>query len=63
MNNDIYTMKLHDEITLYRGLEVVRVPGGWLYRFGSERSDGDWSITATFVPFDNEYHPSNINKY
>lgn len=41
-------MKLHDVMTL-KYLKVMRVPGGWLYRY-----DGP-SQSTVFVPFDNEF--------
>lgn len=35
MSNDIYTLKLHEKLTLKVGehewITVLRVPGGWIY--------------------------------
>ena len=33
----IYAMKMHEVLTVNSYIEVVRVPGGWIYEFCSER--------------------------
>lgn len=53
-NKDIYNMELHDVITLDFDKNtwniVVRVAGGWIYRFRNPQSS-----SAVFVPFDNQF--------
>lgn len=55
MNVDIYNMRLHEKVEItvdeFR-VEVVRVPGGWLYK---EPNSFDSSPSYTFVPFNNEF--------
>ncbi len=43
---DIYTMKLHDEMTISDALTVTRVPGGWLYHD---------EVTTTFIQYNKEF--------
>jgi hypothetical protein len=33
----IYTMKLHEMLKVNNYIDVMRVPGGWIYEFDSER--------------------------
>ena len=55
----IYDLNLHEEITLENGTEILRVHGGWIYRFYTPdfilMPDGNWSenfrIDSTFVPY------------
>ena len=49
-NNDIYNMKLHQEIK-YDDLNVVviRVAGGWIYK------NTNIVESLTFVPYNNEF--------
>lgn len=54
MNDDIYNMKLHDEIILWRGLFITRVPGGWIYNREYEVA-GEYMVGSTFVAFNNEF--------
>lgn len=50
MNNNIYNMKLHDEITLASNhLTIIRVPGGWIYV-------NLYLDISIFVPFNYEFH-------
>ena len=42
---DIFSMKLHEEIEMREGLLVIKVPGGWIYRFS-----GHAVSYAVFVP-------------
>jgi hypothetical protein len=53
--NDLYEMELHDKISLDTYDVILRVPGGWIYQFYTEREDGGWNPTSQFVPFDNEF--------
>lgn len=48
MNKKLYDMKLHEVIELDTriGHSVMRVPGGWIYKFTESR---------IFVPFNNEF--------
>ena len=55
MDNELYEMKLHEEISIYSGLNVMRVPGGWIYKSFNEQVGGAWSESSVFVPFDNEF--------
>jgi hypothetical protein len=45
----IYEMKLHETEEVSDYLQIIRLPGGWIYNFkrGSE----------VFVPFDDEFMP------
>jgi hypothetical protein len=45
----IYQLKLHEELTLNRSISVLRVPGGWIYRFDNRDTN------YVFVPFDNGF--------
>ena len=46
----IYDLELHEDLLIHGLLNVVRVPGGWIYE---SLSDGD--VSAVFVPFNNEF--------
>jgi len=48
MSKNLYDMKLHEAIELDSriGHSVMRVPGGWIYKFAESR---------IFVPFNNEF--------
>ena len=45
---DIYKMKLGDLIGIRNDVNVLRVPGGWIYIFYEQEF-------SSFVPFDNEF--------
>lgn len=47
MIEELYSMKLHDILTVSEGLKIIRVPGGWMYIF----EDG----LPAFVPFSKEF--------
>ena len=49
----IYTIKLHESITLQCGTCIMRVPGGWIYNCWDQNKDMPKS--GTFVPFDNGF--------
>ena len=55
MNQDVYEMKLHDEIEIWSGAFAIRVPGGWLYRFDQEAEGGLWRQSCAFVPYSDEF--------
>jgi hypothetical protein len=65
MNDDIYTIQLHETLVVNDELHVLRVPGGWIYRIFDtvqNRPAGQpWTeshpSTTCFVPFDEEYKP------
>lgn len=49
--SEIYAMELHDEIEITPMLDVIRVPGGWIYVFYTAEDD----LSHIFVPFNNEF--------
>lgn len=55
LNAGLYGMKLHECKELWKGMEVVRVPGGWLYNTYQENGTGGYDQTMCFVPYNNEY--------
>lgn len=57
-NKKLYVMKLHEVIELWCGCSVLRVAGGWLYRFDNEQVGGHWTTSAVFVPFNDEFQGS-----
>ena len=56
-NNEenIYNMKIHDSLRISKGLDVLRVPGGWIYTIYDENGTGWYSTSSCFVRFDNEF--------
>ena len=40
---DIYDMKLHEQLEIDNGINTLRVPGGWLYM--------NYNSSTTFVPW------------
>ena len=54
-NKDMYKMKLHDMLEI-AGSEILRVPGGWIYRTNRDGSE-------IFVPFDNEFQKTKEKIY
>lgn len=52
--DDIYQMKIHDEIHLGEKVVILRVPGGWIYT-----TYCDMKPTSVFVPYHREF---NIDK-
>lgn len=55
----IYAMKFHESIRHDRcmNLEVIRVPGGWLYIYHADDANpGSWAATTScFVPYSDEF--------
>lgn len=49
---DPHGMKVHEGRT-DPGMQILRVPGGWLYMFWDWNSDM-W-LTPVFVPYNNEF--------
>ena len=69
---NIHKMKLHEFVTipgrLRHPFEIIRVPGGWVYRFWEPRqiylSDGRWrsedyEYNSVFVPYNEEFKGGN----
>ena len=56
MGKSIYNMKLHETITIDTFLDILRVPGGWIYfTYHENGSTGILdTTTSTFVPFNNK---------
>jgi hypothetical protein len=48
----IYELELH-EMTVFKGVEIMRVPGGWIYSLNNNTYPQ--STSKVFVPFDNEF--------
>ena len=46
----IYDLELHEDILIHNLLNVVRVPGGWMYE-----NIRDERLSSVFVPFNNEF--------
>ena len=46
---ELIDMKLHDTILIDSGTKIIRVPGGWIYRFFE--SHQITMIDSVFVPF------------
>lgn len=57
---ELYNMKLHEEIEITELCYVVRVIGGWVYKWYKEVRfpNGDFKefqlVTTSFVPWDNQ---------
>jgi hypothetical protein len=52
--NNIYEMKLHEEMNIGLCWSVLRVPGGWIYTNSASNSK--------FIPFDNEFMEEEYKK-
>jgi len=68
---NIYEMKLHEKILRNDedngDYEVIRVPGGWIYRHFSwmaienqEYANHNWIGDSVFVPFNDEFQEQDI---
>ena len=55
-NDELYKMKLHEIIT-FGYVQIMRVPGGWIYdRYTYTHPEtNDFVCTSVFVPFNNEF--------
>ena len=53
----LYDMKEGDILHLgcSASVEVLRVPGGWIYTRFCENGTGGYDMSSCFVPFDNEF--------
>lgn len=62
MEKTIYDLALHESLSTNNGMHAVtRVPGGWLYecwRHVPGALDTYEPFAAVFVPFHNEFQPS-----
>ena len=56
---NMYDLKLNEtmDMTYNNYMEIIRVPGGWLYKYHVY----DHSDTMTFVPYDEEFLGENEN--
>lgn len=50
----LYDMHFHEE-RVFKGWNVTRVPGGWIYRTNRQASE-------VFVPFNNEFQKCKDNQ-
>ena len=53
---NIYDLKLHERTQINNCIDIMRVPGGWLYETiasGTQNEGRVWNVV--FVPFDNEF--------
>ncbi len=57
MRNDIYSLKLHENLYL-EDHKVLRVPGGWVYTYLGGSYD---SVSSCFVPFSPEFEPGFLD--
>lgn len=48
MDQNIYTIQLHESLEIGQGIIVLRVPGGWIYQIPNDQYDG---FANVFVPF------------
>ena len=60
MNDNIYDMKLHEEIDLGNFISVLRVPGGWIYTTNEGISESGYDASSCFVPYSKEFRPKQI---
>lgn len=50
----VYSMKLHETITVGEDMLATRVPGGWIYEIRKPQVN---VLETVFVPFNNEFMP------
>jgi hypothetical protein len=48
----VYSMGLHETITISEDFLVTRVPGGWIYEIQKPQAN---LLEIVFVPFNNEF--------
>ena len=68
----LHNMKLHDTVSLDTdptNVMIMRVPGGWVYRFFERHSsynDGQWVenyvVDSVFVDWSNEFNTNGEKK-
>ena len=59
-SNELHSMKLHDVLTpnITPHTMIIRVPGGWVYRFFNENSNQNcpqFTVDSVFVPWSIEF--------
>lgn len=57
IQDPIYTMNLGDclQPNGSESINILRVPGGWIYTSYSENGTGGYDMSSCFVRFDNEF--------
>lgn len=55
MDRNIYTLELHEEISINRWLDATRVAGGWVYKSSCEAANDERTISTVFIPLNNEF--------
>lgn len=55
IDTDIYGMRLHVSKDISPYINVIRVPGGWIYRVLEPTLTGKAAVSATFVPWSDEW--------
>jgi len=64
MYQEIYTMKLHDFLTMAKAeIRILRVPGGWIYESFNRTDGGEYQSSTVFVPYNNEFEGGNDGQY
>lgn len=53
MEKSIYDLKLHESVRLPMGMDILRVPGGWIYNVWD--NEKDLALSGTFVPYSDEH--------
>ena len=52
----MYKLKLNETTDVKgKNIEILRVPGGWVYTSYSQISDSGYNISSTFVPYSEEF--------
>lgn len=54
---NIYELGLHERTETNEGLQITRVPGGWLYRYWDFEKQ-DYCASINFVSYNNEFDPT-----
>lgn len=50
---NIYTMNLHETITVAEDVLCTRVPGGWIYEFQKPQVN---ILEVIFIPYNDEFY-------
>ena len=56
--NKVYDMELHEKLNPeIKGsyVDIIRVPGGWIYYTQFMKADGGCVVSSVFVPFNDEF--------
>jgi hypothetical protein len=62
MNKELYSMALHDELSINNVTDVIRVPGGWIYRVITGNDNLGYPVSICFVPYDNGFDTRKFPK-